>query len=242
MRNFSHITFWCVVLIFAAWLSGRLSLPVGPLTVDPMVGPNGTNAKHHARYNADVQQEMDRVLTRIENASLHLFRSTEPDNVGPSADSQIAKLESKLGFSVPGQLKAFLKSEITRRIQWSTIWLGWRQNDLAEVAQWSIGEYLSWCNPENGMPERDSREWVPGMVIFMTDDYEFLAVDIETGVLTMIDPESGFHDQAPGLMKWLENIANRLESKQYVSSADEFYLTNSKGKSVESPGEEVLGE
>lgn len=236
MKRAFVILFWLVILALAALASGRISFPATKAKVDPAYGPRGTRALAIAKYDVELQQRVDAVLKRIEKAAVEIF----PQKIvhGPKAlsDVEVARLESDFSFAVPGELRAFLKSEPVARIPWPKIWSQWQLYGPDDISQWSIGEYLSWCNPIYKQPSAENCEWGPGVMIFMADSYEFFAIDIETGEIYIIDPESGFEYQAGSLLAWLEKTASRLEEKSYVNNEYEFFLTKNDGTQAASPG------
>ena len=252
MKRVIIILLWASMLIGAGFLSGRLSLPVTPLKADPDFGPGGTRALRTAEYDIELQNTVDAVLARIEKASLEIF-SAAKHSPPPLTDGSAAELEVRLGYALPGQLKAFLKSKHTNRIPWSKIWSDWYIHNTDDIYQWSIGEYLSWCDPEGAMPSVENGEWAPGMILFMSNAYEYFAINIETGHLSIIDSESrerlvlpttvgtegrrGFDLQSKSLLIWLENTASRLEEKNYINNVDEFLFKHENGSETDSPGE-----
>ena len=236
MKRLFVILFWLFVLALAGFASGRISFPPPKAKVDPAYGPRGTRALWVAKYNVDLQQQVDAVLARIEKAAVEIFPEKPAGHAKALSDAAEEHLTENIGYAIPGELKAFLKSEHTHRIPWPKIWSDWYVYGPDDISQWSVGEYLSWCDPVYKQPSADNCEWGPGMLIFMADSYEFLALNIETGEIYVIDPENGFDYQASSMLAWLEKTASRLEDKSYINNEYEFFIAKKDGSRAESPG------
>ena len=236
MNRVSVILFWLLVFALAALASGRISFPTSA-KFDPSYGPHGTRALATAKYDQNVQQSVDSLLERIEKSSVAIVPDQPASNWKSLTDTGLEQLESDLGYAIPGELKAFLKSEHLGRIPWQKIWSDWYVHGADDIHQWSIGEYLSWCvHPGTNIPSADSCEYGPGMVLFISNDYEFFAAHIETGGVWIIDPESGFEYQASGMLAWLEKTATRLENGEFVNNEDEFLFIKKDKQTANSPG------
>ena len=178
---------------------------------------------------------LKRALSDAHPASLDCFGD-------PATDEQIAELESRFGYELPGQLKAFLKihGPPDKRTADGLAGSNWHFYEIDSIYKRSMEttHRTPWGTPEGGMPCAPDwyYGWAPGVVEIMSDDYEFLGIYIEDGKVYELDPESGYVEQATSLVDWFNNISDRLENGQYSKNGGDFELTPPSGKYMSTPG------
>ena len=197
-----------------AFYNGRIRFPQ-PAQLHADRGPRGGNALRVTKYDEKIQQEMDAVVARLKRALSDAHPASLDCFGDPATDEQIAELESRFGYELPGQLKAFLKIHGPPDKRTADGLAGSNRHfyeiDSIYKRSMETTHRTPWGTPEGGMPCAPDwyYGWAPGVVEIMSDDYEFLGIYIEDGKVYELDPESGYVEQATSLVDWFNNISDR---------------------------------
>ena len=212
-----------VVLTAACWWSIRLL--EWPRYKNRLESPAVLAMQH---YDAQVQAEVDAIWRRIE-AGLRKHGVSYVERLGPpGSDEELAELEFKLGYRLPGDLRASLK--VHNGSGGAFIGLNelrnaeWIDRVCSEMVDIQAGVQQEPLDPES-MP---SYSWHPGWIAVGGWDVYQILVHVETGAVYYFD-EANAEWQTISWMQWLENVATRLESGEFVLDESGNWVDGSPG-------------
>lgn len=165
-------------------------------------------------YNDDLQAEIDSIWSRIENGLARndkkLLKRLKP----PATETEIAAVEAKLGYPLPGELKASLKvhNGAIQLVSNHELYTAAGIPSLQDVYVDSCITYpIGRLHPD---PAEFHPFWHPGWLPVGGWEVYELIVNTETGGVYEWN-EHSMAFQATSWKRWLENVARRLESGRF---------------------------
>ena len=162
-----------------------------------------------------MQSEVAAIWSRIEIALARHDRKYVEELGPPATDEELATLEETLGYRIPGELRASLKIHAGSAEFLSIFEL----YDVREIdSDWSA--YVDTTTsvvtePLTATPEAfESYAWHPGWIPIAGWGVFRILVNVETGEVCHWD-KSNAKPQARSWKRWLEVVADRLESGEY---------------------------
>lgn len=208
-RVFTYLVISVLCWFSVRWIGGanRFNL-LGTAAIEPI---------YH--YDDKVQSEIEAVWKRIET-TLAKHDRKYVDQLGPPAtDEELALLETELGYRIPGELRASLQVHAGSEEFLSNFKL---YNVSKIEFEWSVHVDISTSvvtEPLCPTPAAfEDFAWHPGWIPVAGWDVYHILINVETGEVCHWDKWNAT-PQTGSWKRWLEVVAERLESGEYCPLA-----------------------
>ncbi len=158
-----------------------------------------------------VRKKIESLWVRIERVLAGFDNGYVEQLNPPISEDELAEVENELGYALPAALRASLRIHNGTRREFVSRYRLYDGAGMVSTRDMYISDAVHYVQELLEPEVSDRYWWHPGWIpVGGWEAYEIF-VNLETGAVCWFDESSGVW-QASSWMRWLENIATRLES------------------------------